>query len=254
MTLCVALAAPPARAEPEAAAGLLQRLQALAALPPGEVEPQLAQLSPDQLFTALQEKLAAMPVYRYRLVKYERLPHETVGPVELVATVREKPYAVRADFVGGLGQGRVALFSEQLDPKRLRVREAGFASIFGPLWVNLDDPITRRQSNHGANELGLRLILDTFQKNWARADAAQAAAPTRTWRAEQMDYCLRRAVPKEVAPTNGRDSTLCFSPASLVPTFVEIHDHKGLLERLYYRSVQPVDVAADYFTPKSAGL
>lgn len=247
-------AATSARAEPLLALGQAERQQVLASLSPDEVERSLAEAAPAELLRSVRASLLAMPAYRYRLVKYERLPHETVGPVELVATVREQPYAVRADFVDGLGKGRVALFNAQLDPKRLRVREGGFASIFGALWVNIDDPITRRQSNHGATELGLVFLLDTFQRDWAKADDAGAAGATRELRSERKEYCLRRAVPKSITPVYGRDATVCVELGRLVPTFVEVYDDKGLLERLYYRSVTPVDVADDYFTPARAGL
>jgi hypothetical protein len=93
--------------------------------------------------------------YRMKMVKQERVDGTLLDPQEIITTVQETPFAIRMDYVGGPGKGRVLLYNPAIKKDRFRVRESGFLSIVGAIWIDVDSSFAKKESNHTVKDGGL---------------------------------------------------------------------------------------------------
>ena len=231
-----------------------ERRRALEAGPKDAVVEQLRAAQPEALFKLARSVIEGLDVYRVRVVKNERIGKETTGPVEMLVTLREKPYTAVASFVSGLGKGRRALFNPAIRSDALRVREPGFVGLFGPLWVRLDNPVLRWQSNHAPTELGFGHLLDLYENDFRRAEAAGGLTVEHLGFGASGDYCLHVTGPGKAKELYSYDSRFCVDLARGLPTLVEVRDQQGFFESFAYSDVEPVTPTSDLFSVEKAGL
>jgi hypothetical protein len=145
-----------------------------------------------------QAKLLAMGLrisqgintYRYRMLKQERVRGELLAEQVIDVYVRETPFAVRLHYVKGPGAGRKVLFNPSVRPDEFRVREAGFLSVAGAIWLNVNSSFAKADSNHTVREVGIGPLLSrSGPDRWAASRSCRKGGTTRASSAPRT--CLR---------------------------------------------------------------
>ena len=241
--LAVALAA--AGATP---AGAEDELGRLAALPRDRQAAVLPGIAAGALLSNARARLGEFGVYRARVQKQERVGGRLLEPQVVEATIREHPRALRLHFFAGPSRGRRALYNAALRPAEVLVKEAGLLGLFA-VWLPIDSPLTRRDTNHPISNLGFGALLDFLQRD---LDAARSAGG-HTRHDEGFDpdgtYCIRFTAPPETRNLYAARTRLCLNLGLGVPVKIDVFDRQGLLELFRYEDVrirQPED--ADLFT------
>lgn len=235
--------------------GVAGRRETLAALEPGALAAILGRLSPRTLNALSRQGIAALGSYRTRLVKRERVQGTLVGPQTLELSVRPAPFAFRIEFVRGPSSGRRVLYNEELKPREVRVKEAGMLGIAGALWLDLDNPLTRRDTNHRATEIGLAALLDLIEADLRRVEPY--GGHTRTdegFGSTGLHFTSEYVAPSSAKGLYAERTKLTFDPVASLPVTIEVHDRAGLLERYEYRAIESASFPTDHFTLKAAKL
>jgi hypothetical protein len=233
----------------------LLALAGLADAPPTRTQTEeiLRKASAQELINIGKETLEQMPLYRMRLTKRERVGGKVRNTQDVDVLVRERPLAVRAEWVAGDAKGRRLLFDEGLRKKQMRVHEAGVLGLVGAVWIDVDGSLARGDTNHKVTEMPLSSLLDQLQADFDRA--APAGGFTREdlgWDASDH-WCVRFTAPPKV-PTYAQTARVCIDPVGRLPAEVEIHDAQGFLEDFRYSNVRPAPDAGSELTLTAAGL
>ncbi|MEO6420609.1 MAG: DUF1571 domain-containing protein [Polyangiaceae bacterium] len=149
-----------------------ERKKALTQIDRPELARLVASISQGTLVDLGRQGVAALPLYRTRLIKSERLRGKMLDPQTVEVTVREQPFAFRMDFVHGPNKGRRILYNAELRESEVRVKEAGVLGFAGAIWLGLDNPLTRGDTNHRATEIGFRALVDIIDADMKKAAAA----------------------------------------------------------------------------------
>jgi len=214
----------------------------------------LAATPQDALVAMGRQGVAALRTYRARLLKQERINGKLVEPQALDITVQADCRAFRIDFVKGPAKGRRVLYNAELRPTELRVKEAGMLGLAGALWIDLDNPMTRRDTNHRASELGFLALLDLIDADMKRAQAGGGHSRRDEGIGKTGLFGSVYTAPKDLPGLYAVSTRIGFELASSLLMEVEVTDREGLLETYRYESVSSVSLAPDFFTPKAAGL
>jgi hypothetical protein len=195
--------------------------------------------APETLIGLGRRAAAALGTYRVRLVKEERVRGTLLGPQTIEATVREQPRALRLEFVSGPKAGRRVVYDEQVAPGRIHVREAGLLG-FMPVWLDLDNPLTRTDTNHRATDVGFVALFDLIDREMDRA------RPHGGHRREDHGFdanghwCASYTAPAAARHAIAQRVRLCTDPRTLLPMEAELFDTAGaLLERHRYQALRP---------------
>ena len=129
----------------------------------------LAGAPPEELIANGQHAIESLGTYSFRMYKRERLKGELHPTQEILATIREKPFAVKLEFIKGPGRGRRVLYNSAIRPNEFRVREAGLFSVIGGMWIDVDTRLARRESSHTVTESGLGNLFRRLEKERTRA-------------------------------------------------------------------------------------
>jgi hypothetical protein len=159
------------------------------------------------------------------------------------------------DFKSGRNAGRRVLYNVDIRKNEVRVKEGGALGLVGGLWLDLDNALTRLDTNHRATEIGFSALLDLVEGDLKEA-LAKGAEHTRT--DEGVDatgtYYSVFSAPPDVLSLYAVSTRIGFDPVLSLPTFVEVHDTVGLLETYRYSNAEPVTVDATFFTLRGAKL
>lgn len=254
LALTPADGAPPAEAPPE--------VTALAALPDDARRARMADMSRDELAAFMQQTpgdtlvamglqaVARLGTYTYTLKKQERVGGKLLEEQHIATTLREKPFAARLDFVAGPSRGRRLIFNPEVRADAFRVREAGFFSIAGRVWVRLDSSLAKRDSNHSVKESGLGNLLRHFSSDLARArEAGGITVKYEGWDADGM-YCALYVMPNGGKGFPMASTRICTDVAAALPARVEGFDAAGqMLERFVFTDVRKAKAGDDVFDP-----
>lgn len=193
--------------------------------------------------------------YRYRMMKQERVDDELLEVQEIVTTVQEDPFAIRFDYAAGPGKGRVILYNPAVNKDRFRVRESGFLSIVGAIWLDVDSSLAKKESKHTVREGGLMNLARRLRRDVVRGIPEGGFAEKHEGWNNKGSWCSLYLSPNGGKGYDAFSTRLCTDPVTRYPTKVEGFDSNGrLLERYEFFNVEKVTLPKDYFTPQGAGL
>lgn len=230
-----------------------ERRALVKASPREELEKIMHETPQARLLSMGQRIIVGVNSYSYRMTKQERVRGELLPEQTIDVYVREAPFAVRLHYLKGPGAGRKVVFNPGVRATEFRVREAGFLSVAGAIWLNVDSSFARADSNHTVREAGIgpllgRLLRDTER---ARPLGGFTMAPE-GWNA-QGEYCGSYASPPASPPFDYAKTRICTDLLSGVPMKVEGYGPKGeLLEKWHFSDFKPDSWPGEFFDPEKA--
>jgi hypothetical protein len=215
-----------------------KRQAALATMPRDALLALVQNTSTVELLSAARASLGTLGIYRLRVEKQERVSGTLLEPQVIEATIRESPLAIRAEFTAGPSKGRRLLYSAELRPGELRVREKGVLGLAGAVWIGIDNPLARRDSNHRITDLAIGSVLTRLLGDLETGQRAGGH--------ERRDLGLDargRLELEFIAPPNcpGLLTTrarVTIDLAAALIVGIETHDAEGLLERYGYQLLE----------------
>lgn len=193
--------------------------------------------------------------YRMKMVAQERVDGTLLDPQEIITTVQENPFAVRLDYAAGPGKGRVILYNPAVNKGRFRVRETGFLSIVGAIWLDIDSGFAKKESNHTVLDSGLMNLARRFRRDHLRSEKEGGFVEKHEGWNNKGAWCSLYLSPNGGKGYDSFSTRICTDPVTRFPTKVEGFDDKGrLLERYEFSNVEKVNLPRDYFTLEGAGL
>jgi hypothetical protein len=209
----------------------------------------------EELLTRARASVARLGDYRMRLVKQERVKGKVLPAQTLEATVRPSPPAIRVEFRAGPSKGRKLLYNAKLRPTEFRVKEPGLLGMAGALWLGLDNPLARGDTNRNVTDLGFGPLIELLARDFELARPAGG----HTRKGGGLD-AAGRWVETFVAPPGARGlssatAKLTFDLALELPVGLESRDADGLFESYEYELLEKqLKLTDDFFTPEAAGL
>jgi hypothetical protein len=177
--------------------------------------------------------------YHMRLVKRERVKGKLNEPQTLDLTVREAPLGIRLEFVGGPPKGRKAVYSAERRKDEFRVREAGVLGVV-PLWLKLDNPLTRNDTNHPVTDLAFSSTMNLIGRVFEAAKPMGGFARQDEGFDAQGRWRMVFTAPESAKGLYATKAVISFDPVLALPLHLEIEDAKGPLEQFDFSQVVPV--------------
>lgn len=232
-----------------------ERKQIVAKATPEELDQAMRETPVKELIEMGQRAVAALGTYSYQMDKQERVKGELLPVQQIQTTVREKPWSVRLEYIGGPGKGRRVLFNPAVRKDQFRVREPGVLSILGGLWINVDSSLAKKDSNHTIREAGMGNLLGRFMRDYERAAPLGGfVVKHEGWNA-RGHYCSVWTSPNNGVGFDAAFSRICTDLKTGVPAKVETWDKDHVqLEKYEFSGVKKAPVADDFFKPEGAGL
>lgn len=209
----------------------------------------------EELVLREQASVAALGTYRLRFTKDELVDGKMTGVQVTEVLVRQSPPAVVAEIVSGVSRGQRFLYNPAIRKDELRVVDAGLLGIIGGLWININSPLTRADTNHPVTNLGLGPILKHIKNDVDLAKAFGGHVRHDVGFDDHGAWCIRWTAPKDAKNLYCRESVLCTDPKTSLLTSAKIADERGVFEDLRFEVLaQNLVVAESAFTPEGAGL
>lgn len=208
---------------------------------------------PDVLITMGLSNIKKLGTYKYRLVKRERVGGTLLEAQEITTYVREEPWAVRLQYVKGPAAGRQVTYNPQARKDDFRVREVGLLSIAGPLWIALDSPFAKLDSNHTARDASISRLLERLAFDLERGTKLGGFTAVHEGFNADGAYCMLFTPPKGTGGTVFEHSKtrVCADLEGGVPAVVEGFDGGGqLLEQYLIDRVEPTALPDWFFDPE----
>ncbi len=210
-----------------------ERRAAVAKATPEELEQALKETPVPKLIEMGQKAVTALGTYSFRMVKRERIKGELHEEQEIVATIREAPFAARLEFVKGPSKGRRILYNPAIRKRDFRVREPGLLSIVGGIWIDVDSSLAKKDSNHTVLEAGLGNLLRRFMRDHERAlPMGGFAVKHQGWNANG-NFCSIWISPNNGVGFDSAMTRICTDLKSGLPAIVEGFDAKGTMIETY---------------------
>ncbi len=245
LLLLLALAATPHPWESLSAA---ERRAKLEKLSHEELETMLRETPPAALLRLSEKTIAALGPYEYLMVKQERVRGTLLPEQTIRTTIRESPSAIRLDFLKGPGAGRRVIYNASVKTAEFKVREAGFLA-FLPVWLPLDSPMAKSDSNRTVVEAGLGTLVRRLAREQGRAEGS-VTITHEGWRGKD-EFCSVYALPDGGRGFDHARTRVCVNPRAGVPTLVEGFDDRGtMLERYAFSGVKAVTPGPATFDPE----
>ncbi len=211
--------------------------------------------TPQALIADGQKAVDALGTYSFRMIKRERVRDELHAPQEILATVREAPFAVRLEFVKGPARGRRVLYNSVIRAHQFRVREAGVFSVFGAIWIDVDTSLAKKHSKHTVLEAGLGNLMRRLEREQARAVLLGGFAVKKEGLNARGSSCEVWTSPNPGKGLDTASTRLCVDPKTALPSSIEAYDLKGtLLETYEFFDVKKVPVSEEFFVPGAGGV
>ncbi len=232
-----------------------ERRSAMSKLTSAELAAVLAKVSHHVLVAIGRQGVAALGTYRSRLSKRERVRGKMSDEQTIELVLRTEPFAFLLRFESGPSAGRRVLYNSEIRRSEVRIKEAGALGWAGALWLDLDNTLTRVDTNHRATEIGFSALLDLIEGDLKEAEVKGARHLRRD---EGIDgsgtYHSVFTAPPGALSLYAVSTRVGFDPIASLPTFVEVHDTLGHLETYRYSSIESVNVDDDFFTLRGAKL
>ncbi len=234
---------------------------AMAALPASaqegsrpEQEKALRAASVDELIARGRASLPGLGVYRVQLEAQERVGSKLQAQQTMQLWIREKPYAVRVQYVKGHAVGRKALYNTELRTDDLRVRESGFLGIAGAMWIGIRNSLVFRDTNHAITDVGFGALLRLQAQDMEKSKPFGGYVRTDEGWNERGRWCMRYDAPPHAVGLYAQRSHICLDPATYLPVEMTNWDAQGLLETYVFTGLEPQAEGGEVFALKSAGL
>jgi hypothetical protein len=206
---------------------------------------------PEVLLAVSERAIDALSSYTYVMAKQERVQNTLLEEQVIHVSAKESPFAVRMEFLRGPSSGRVVLYNGSVNPGQFRVREAGFLSFAGPLWIPLDSPFAKLDSNHTANEAGLGSLVRRLRRELARATLQGGVRVTDEGWTASGHYCQLYVMPNGGRGFGSARTRLCTDPSLGIPVRVESYDGAGALtERFVFSEIKHQPLPDAVFDPQ----
>jgi hypothetical protein len=227
-----------------------ERRARVAAMSKDELAAFMREVPGEALVKLGQRIVAALGTYAYVMAKQERVGGKLLDEQRIFTTLREAPFAVRLEFIGGPAKGRKVIYNPAVKADEFRVREAGFLSIAGRLWIRLDSGLATKDSNHTIKESGLGNLLRNFERDQARAkELGGLTVKHEGWDAKGL-YCALYVMPNKGVGFDSASSRICTDVALGLPLRVEGFDASGALrERFEFSDLKRAAVTDETFDP-----
>lgn len=197
-----------------------------------------------------QRAVKALGTYAYTMKKQERVGGEMLPVQEISTTVREAPFSVRLEFIGGPGKGRKVLFNPAVRKTQFRVREAGFLGIFGALWIEVESGLAKKDSNHTIREAGMGNLLARFMRDYDRAAPMGGFGVKHEGWNSNGHYCSLWTSPNKGVGFDSALSRICTDLKTGMPAKVETWDAKGTALEVYeFIDVKKATPPEAFFNP-----
>jgi hypothetical protein len=217
-----------------------------------ELAEAMRQAPPKTLIALGQHAVSALGVYSYRMAKTERIKGKLPDEQSVDMFVKEKPFAVRLEFVKGPSSGRKVLYNEKSRAKEFRVREAGILSVLGALWIDVDSSMAKSDSNHSVKEAGMGRLLTRFESDLTRAEPQGGFKIVHEGWSGEKTWCALYFPPNGGRDFSGFKTRVCSDLVAGLPVLVETYDAKeNLIERYRFSDVKPVSKPDTFFDPES---
>jgi hypothetical protein len=227
-----------------------ERKAAVAKLSKDEIEAALRTTPPDLLLGLSAQAIAAMGPYQYLMVKQERIRGTLQGEQTIRTTIQEEPSAIRLEYLKGPSAGRKLIYNSTVKKAEFRVREPGFLSIVGRLWIPLVSDLTKNDSNHTVAEAGLGALVRRLQADQKRAGTS-LTVEHEGWNAAGH-FCSVYILPNGGKGFDNAKTRVCTDPQAGVPMKIEGFDAVGaLIERYAFSDLKPFTVEKTTFDPET---
>jgi hypothetical protein len=231
------------------------RKKELAARSPSEVCELIAGKTVTELIAICRAAVSGLGVYEIELRKEERVKGKLLPPQTLRIAMRESPRAARLEFVDGPSKGRKVLYDASVRSNEMRVKEAGLLGIAGAIWLRLDNPLARADTNHSVTNLGYGALLDFFEQDLANAKPFGGHTRKDLGMDARGRWTSEFSAPAKATGLRAIRAKLSFELALGLPTVAEMYDEIGLLERYKYELVRRrIAAPAGFFEPKAFGM
>jgi hypothetical protein len=217
-------------------------------------EQALRAASVDELIARGRASLPGLGVYRVRLEAQERVGKKLQPSQTMQLWVREKPFAVRVQYLEGHAAGRKAIYDTAQRTDDLRVRESGFLGIAGAMWIGIDNSLVFRDTNHAITDVGFGALLRLQAQDMDKSKPFGGYARTDEGWNERGRWCIRYDAPPKAVGLYAQRSHICLDPVSYLPVEMTNWDAKGLLETYVFSNLEPRADGGEAFALKSAGL
>jgi hypothetical protein len=200
-----------------------------------------------------QRIILGVNTYSYRMQKQERVRGELLPEQVIDVYVREAPFAVRLHYVKGPGAGRKVVFNPSVRADEFRVREAGFLSVAGAIWLNVDSSFAKSDSNHTVREAGIGPLVGRLVRDTERGKPMGGFSMVPEGWNDKGEYCASYLSPAASPPFDYARTRVCTDLASGVPMKVEGYGPKGeLLEKWHFFDFKPDTFPNEFFDSEKA--
>lgn len=206
---------------------------------------------PEVLLAVSERAVSALETYTYTMAKQERVQNTLLEEQVIRVSTKERPFAVRLDYVHGPSTGRIVLYNGSVKSAEFRVREAGFLGLAGPLWLPLDSPLARGDSNHAVNEAGLGSLVRRLKRELDKASRLGGLRVTDEGWNPAGHYCQLYHMPNDGKGFDAARTRLCTDPTLGVPVRVESFDVNGAVtERFVFSDIKRESLSDTLFDPQ----
>lgn len=190
-------------------------------------------MAPEEFISIARERVDHLGVYRLRFTKEELVKGKWIGPQVMELTIREKPYAVNGLVLSGPNKGRKFHYDQKERKSEVQVREAGILGAL-PLWLDINNPLTRGDTNHPVTELGYSFVLRMIERDEERSRSAGGFT-----RVNEPPDCVLLTAPTTMTGFYAPKVRLCFDMDRRLLKRVEIWDEKGKqIERFQFELLE----------------
>ncbi len=230
-----------------------ERREMVKATPREELERIMKETPQSKLLAMGQRIILSVNTYSYRMQKQERVKGELLPQQIIDVYVREVPFAVRLHYVKGPGAGRKLVFNPSVRADEFRVKEAGFLSVAGAIWLNVDSSFAKSDSNHTVREAGIGTLLGRLIRDTERSKPLGGFTLVPEGWNEKGEYCGSYLSPPASPPFDYAKTRICTDLMSGVPMQVDGYGTKGeLLELWHFSDFKPDTFPNEFFDPDKA--
>ena len=215
----------------------------------------LRKTSFEDILARAESSLKQLGAYRVKLSQRERIKGKLKPEHKIQLWVREQPLALRLLFIEGPGKGRKVLYDTAVRSDDLRVRETGFLSIAGAIWIGIHNSLVFGDTNHCITDVGLGALLRLIKEDRERSRPFGGYTRTDLGWNERGRWCVQFDAPPKATGLYAKRSQLCIDPETFLPLENTNWDDKGLLETFVFSDLEPHGAeAGNPFDRKEAGL
>lgn len=216
----------------------------------------LKDVGDEELLRREQAAAAALGTYRLRFSKNERKGDRMTGTQVMELLIRQTPtFAVVAEVKSGPNTGRRFLYNAALKKDELLVQESGILGVVGGVWLNIDNSLTRTDTNHPVTNLGLAPILRHIGNDHDKGKAFGGHSRVDEGFDKGGNWCMRWTAPKGAKGLYCDVSLFCVNPTTFLMAKAQIFDQKGMFEDLAFQVLEKnMTVPDTAFTPEGAGF